>query len=527
MTDARPNGAAEEAEIRTFLSSPSLLGGGCTDIFETHCALVFVGASEALKIKRRVRYPYLDFSTLDRRKTACERELEVNRRAAPEIYLGVTAITREAGGGLALGGNGPVVEWAVRMRRFDQADILSERIAAGPLTVPLLEDLADTIARYHAGAPPVPGASMHATLARVTDEITEETARFPALFDSAVVAAWRERAESSLDRIAPLLARRAEAGFVRRCHGDLHLANIVLWRARPLLFDAIEFDEDLATIDTLYDLAFLLMDLDRRGQRGAANLVMNRYLWRTRHDLDLEGLSALPLMMSLRAGIRAFVTASRAALENEPKRSADQQRASASFELASAYLTPHRPALIAIAGLSGTGKSTLAAALAPSIGPAPGALHLRTDLERKALFGVEETATLPPETYTPAASAEVYALLMRRAAAALAAGWPIVIDSVALHAGERRAMADLARRHGAAFHGFWLEAPLPVLQARVTARSRDASDATAAVVAAQAAALRDAVEWTSIDASGPPHTALEQVRTHLGTLALSTPPAPH
>ena len=516
MAATASDSVREEAEVRAFLSKPGPLSGERIDVFETHCALVFVGSDQALKIKRRVRYPYLDFSSLDRRKIALQRELEVNRRAAPEIYLGLAAVTREADGKLVIDGSGPAIEWAVRMRRFAQEDILSERIAAAPLPDTLLKDLADTVVRYHDGAPSVSGIDMHATLTRVADEIAQEAARFPELFAPAAVSAWRRQAAVHLDRVALLLARRASAGLVRRCHGDLHLANIVLWRGRPLLFDAIEFDEALATIDTLYDLAFLLMDLDRRGHRRAANLVMNRYLWRTRRSLDLAGLAALPLMLSLRAGIRAFVTASRAALEKGAKRFADETRASDAFSLASSYLAPPRPMLIAIAGLSGTGKSTLAAALAPLVGPAPGALHLRTDLERKALFGVEETTTLPPASYTPASSADVYDVLMQRAASALAAGWPVVVDSVALLASERAAFAALASRHGAPFHGFWLQAPLSLLEKRVATRVGDASDATATVVARQAAShAAPAEDWTRIDASGPPEATLAVVREYL------------
>lgn len=515
---ALPDAAcAEEAEIRAFLAVPGPLAGDRIEVFETHCAMVFVGAFDALKIKRRVTYPYLDFSTLERRRAACERELAVNKPSAPEIYLAVEAITREPDGRLAVGGTGEAIEWAVRMRRFDQGDLLSERVRRGGLDTSLVKDTADMVAQFHAAAPVVEGIDSTALLAAVADEIALQLAPYPAIIAAERIAVWRRRVATHLERARAILARRSAEGQVRRCHGDLHLSNIVVWNGRPVPFDAIEFDERLACIDTLYDLAFLLMDLDRHGKRSAANLILNRVLWRTQADVDLEGLAALPLMLSLRAGIRAFVTLQRASLEGPDRRVADQSRGRDTFAAAEAYLAPSHPRLIAVAGLSGTGKSTLAAGLAPLVGPPPGALHLRSDLERKALFGVDEQDRLPADSYTKESSARVYAHLMRRAGLALAAGWQVIVDAVSLQSTERDALEALAASHGATFHGFWLEAPLEVLDARVAARTADASDATPSVVRTQAAGVAEkpGVNWARIDASGPLEATLAAVRVRL------------
>lgn len=502
---------AEQKEIRDFLSAPGALAGDRIEVFETHCAVVFVGAEEALKIKRRVKYPYLDFSTLELRRAACERELAVNQPAAPEIYLAVSPITRGDGGRLAVGGSGDIVEWAVRMRRFEQADLLSERVLHGALTLPLAKATADMVVRYHSQAPIVAGIDTSAMLSDVADDIVRELAPFAALVASDRVAAWRRAVATQLDRASDVLARRSAAGCVRRCHGDLHLANIVVWKGRPLPFDAIEFDERLALIDTLYDLAFLLMDLDRHHHRPDANLILNRVLWLSRSNLDVEGLAALPVMLSLRAGIRAFVTLQRSALEAPAMRAADEARGGETFAAAETYLAPAKPRLVAVAGLSGTGKSTLAASLAPLIGPCPGALHLRSDLERKAMLGAGEYDRLPAATYTADSSARVYARLMRRAGQALRAGWPVVVDAVSLRDGERAALESLAASCNADFLGLWLEAPREILRARVTARTDDASDATADVVDAQAAALAGPPpRWLRIDASGSPETVLAE-----------------
>lgn len=505
----------EEAEIRAFLSRPETLSSHRIEVYETHCAVVFVGSAEALKIKRRVKYPYLDFSTLEKRRAACAREIAVNQPAAPEIYLGTVAVTRESDGTLALAGTGAPVEWAVRMRRFEQKDLLSSLIDAGPLAPELVKALGDMVAAYHAAAALVPGIDTVRAFAGVADEVASVLGDAPCV-DAANVAAWRRTAARHLDNAAPTLAERAAQGCVRRCHGDLHLANIVLWRGRPVAFDAIEFDERLAIIDTLYDLAFLLMDLDRRGHRREANQLLNRVLWRSQTSLDISGLVALPVMMSLRAGIRALVAATRAGLAQPARRHEDEAQARSYLAAAVAYLQPARPRLVAIGGLSGTGKSTLAAALAPLLEPAPGALHLRTDLERKAMMGVEEFAVLPPESYTPRAAAAVYGHIERRAGMALRAGWPVVVDAVSLLPAEREALAALARRNAVPFHGFWLQAPLDVLASRVAARRNDASDATAAVVRLQATRIAaPPADWIVVDASGTAEATLATVLGHL------------
>ncbi len=253
----------------------------------------------------------------------------------------------------------------------------------------------------------------------------------------------------------------------------------------PVLFDAIEFDEELATIDTLYDLAFLLMDLDHRGQRRGANTVLNRYLWRTQNALDLDGLAVLPMFLALRAGIRAMVAAQRAAQEKDDKRDAGLAMSRGYLEAGLAHLELGPPRLVAIGGLSGTGKSTLAAALAPNIGRAPGAVHLRSDLERKALFKVAETERLSQSAYTSEVTNEVYRRLNAKAVQVLNAGYSVVTDAVYAKSSERAEVKSTARSCGVPFTGLWLEAPPATLHTRVETRTGDASDATTQVVSQQ------------------------------------------
>jgi predicted kinase len=252
------------------------------------------------------------------------------------------------------------------------------------------------------------------------------------------------------------------------------------------------------------------MDLDIRRQRPAANVILNRYLWRSGAPLDLEGLAALPLLLGLRAAIRAMVTAQRARLAQGAAASRDVEIARGYLRAALGYLAPAPPRLVAVGGLSGTGKSTLAAALAADLGPAPGAVHLRSDLERKSLFGVAETERLAPEHYTQATSAEVYDILYRKARAALAAGHAVIVDAVLGKADERAAIEAVANELGTPFQGLWLTATPGHLLARVAQRTGDASDATPSVVRQQLGWQIGALSprWAEIDAGGRPAETL-------------------
>lgn len=517
MTRALPEPATTQAGVLAFLADPASYPArpSRVDRIETHGAVVFLAGDEVFKIKRAVQFSYMDFSTLARRRAACAREIEVNQPQAPTIYRGLCAITREADGRLAFDGPGEPVEWAVRMARFNEADVLANRAAKGPFSADLGKTLADAVFRYHAAALPAPGTQAARNLGAIVDDVAAALGEALPPGERATVTALRDRLRDEAVRLAPLLTRRAADGHVRRCHGDLHLGNIVLIDGAPVLFDALEFDEDMATIDTLYDLAFLLMDLDHGGQREAANTVLNRYLWRSRDVSDLEGLAALPLFMALRAAIRAMVRAQRARqAEPEPGGRPDAG-VRAYLARASDLLAPSEPVLVLVGGLSGSGKSTLAARLAPRCGRAPGALHLRTDLERKSLFGAEELQRLPPAAYTREVTQRVYAAMLTKAETALRAGHSVIADAVHADLEERRQSAALAAATGARLVTLWLEAPPGVLLARVVSRVRDASDATPEIVTHQIGYDLGPLDWTRIDASRSPDDTFRNALTHI------------
>lgn len=510
--------AARQQEVFTFLADPANWTplGPRPDhvaVVETHGALVFLAGSEALKVKRAVRLAYLDFSTLDRRKAVCERELELNRPAAPGIYREVLAITRQRDGALAIGGTGTPVEWALRMARFPDDALLTRVAETIGISRDLALALADMAMASHAAAPVVADVDTRSRLAHVVATIGASCSAV-GLDDGRL---FEDRAMRGLADAAALLARRAAAGSVRRCHGDMHLGNVVLWQGRPVPFDAIEFDEDLATVDTLYDVAFLLMDLDRHGCRAAANAVLGRYLWRSDRALDIEGLALLPVFLAIRAGVRAMVRADRAGQIEGADRKQAVDRATESLSLALGYLAPPPPRLILVGGLSGTGKSTLAAGLAPLFGAAPGALHLRSDLERKALAGVAETTRLPADAYAADRTADVYKALARKADLAIAAGHSVIVDAVFARPGERAALTAVAEARGVPASGLWLEATADTMRSRVAGRTGDASDATVDVVERQLHYDLGELTWARIDAG---RTMAETLTTAGRTLGI-------
>lgn len=489
-----------QKEVLDFLGSAAAHGLTAPPLrIDTHCSVVFLAGQHVYKVKRAVKLPFLDYSTLEKRKYFCDREFVINHKLAPRLYVGIIAI-KKGPEGLHLGGRGEVVEWAVHLNRFDESQTLDRLANSGKLDPQITRDLAAVVSDAHAKAAIIKVGGSTEALGDVIQETLSELRRAADIFPREAVEDLARTMLQSFRETRNLMTIREATGHVRRCHGDLHLRNIVLLDGKATLFDAIEFDEKLATTDIFYDLAFLLMDLWHRGLKSEANTVLNRYLWHA-PDMtgELPGLAALPLFLGLRAAIRAKVTilnpvtASRRAVTD----------ARLYFETAQEFLQPHRPSLIAIGGRSGTGKSTLAAGLAPLLGRPPGALHLRSDIERKRQFDVPETFRLSSSAYTSEASGRVYEALDRQAAIALHSGHTVIMDATFLSSFEANAAAEIARRAGVEFRGLWLEAPTGLLMRRLSTRVNDASDATADVLRRQPVAEAPA-GWTWLDASKTP-----------------------
>ncbi|MBI5261306.1 MAG: AAA family ATPase [Bradyrhizobium sp.] len=510
MDASTQNDAAIQERVFAYLTDPAVHPG--TLRIDTHAASVFLEGDRALKIKRAVHFPFLDYSTLEKRKAACEEEIRINRPFAPRIYRGVVAITQDPDGLLSVDGKGVPIEFAVEMSRFDEQQTLDHLSKAGPLDAKLASDIADAISVSHAIAPGADAARWIKSIPALIDSNTaglQNGARFPA----SEIEDLGRTSHEIFACVRGLLEERGRSGHVRRCHGDLHLANIVLIADRPVLFDAIEFDPTIASVDVLYDLAFPLMDLLRYGQPLAANVVLNRYLGTTSVE-NLEGLAALALFLSMRAAIRAQVLIARLERPNADH-AGSLADAHEYFKLAQSLIRPPAPRLIAIGGLSGTGKSVLARALAPFVAPQPGAVVFRSDVLRKQLFGVGETERLPADAYRREAGEQVYATLLRRANSVLAHGHSAIVDAVFAQEDERTAVAKIASELRVPLSAFFLVADLAIRQARVGHRQGDASDATPEVAALQEQYSIGSVGWTIIDASGTPEQTLEQCRSRI------------
>ena len=482
MTDS------QEAEIADWFAAQA------QTTIETACARVYLAGDQAFKVKRRLDLGYLDYSTLDLRHWALERELRFNRAAASDIYRAVRRVTRAAKGGFDLDGMGEVVEYVLEMRRFDETAVL----AAQPWTVdgPLADALGREVADLHAKADLRPqgggGKALKFTIDSNAHLLRQMTSRLGTDLVESVIAAT----DHEYRRQEPLLDARRDAGFARHCHADLHLGNILLENGKPVLFDCIEFNDVLSDIDVQYDLAFLLMDLDFRRRRDAAVRVLSAYLDQAARVQggDLRaGLAALPLMLSVRAGVRAHVQA----------HSGDDAAAIAYLNAALDHLTPQPASLTAVGGLSGSGKTTFARLIAPGLGAAPGAVVLRTDEVRKRLMGVSPQTELSQAVYSPGFYAQVYDAMLAEARVLMAAGRAVVLDATFIQPDLRTRVEDLARQAGVTFHGVWLDADADVLAARIDGRQGDASDATVATLQMQLDLDVGRIAWTRVDATGP------------------------
>lgn len=499
-----------QAAIIAYLMEPSTHGGAAVERIDTHISVVFLAGPRVLKLKRAVRFDYLDYSTPALRRQACEMELRINMRTAPSLYHRVVAVTREADGALALGGPGTPEDWVVEMARFDQEALFDRLAARRQLDLSLMRPLASAVARLHAIAERRPDHGGAAGMRWVVEGNHRAFQTFADLLDPSRCARLTAAAMADIDRHAALLDSRRQGGSVRQCHGDLHLRNIVLLDEGPTLFDAIEFNDAIACVDVLYDLAFLLMDLWRRQLRPHANEVLNGYLAETG---DIEGLPLLPCFLSCRAAVRAKTSATAARMQPDAARGDELSGLARDYlDMATELLDPPPPRLAAIGGVSGTGKSTLARALAPSLGAVPGAIVLRSDEIRKALAGVASTDRLGAAGYTEAMNTRVYEAMSERADTILRAGHSVILDAVHGSAANRGRVEAIATAARVPFTGIWLDAPDDILVARVGRRRGDPSDADASVVRRQRAREMGTIGWHRLDASNDPDAILERAR---------------
>lgn len=478
------------------------------DVLTTHCAHLILHKDLVFKIKRALSYSYIDMTSLSKRKRLCQRELELNQPELPDIYIDVVPVTIDDSGQLELNGSGVPVEWVLRMNRFAECDVLDNVAKDGKLTLELADRLGKSLAQYHHRLNPLQVVDGHDRMAEIVSELRHEFSVLVSPLPTELTSQFHSLAQSALDSCRAQLDARGESGFIKRCHGDLHLRNILLRNDQPVPFDALEFDERLGTCDVLYDLAFLIMDLGHRQLQEQENRVLNQYLMHSAIE-NTSALSLMPLFLACRAAIRAMTSAqvANAASDNT---NAGLEEATSYLRLAIAYLSVDKPTLIAVGGVSGSGKSTASQRLPARIACSPGAILLRSDVERKRLAGIDEYRHLPQSHYTLESSTILHEHLRRKASSALSAGYSVVMDATFLGEAEQQRIIELAHTLDVRFVGLWLTAPEDTLKSRISLRENDASDATLDVLDLQLSKSRSTAGWHVIDASGDRDETLQR-----------------
>lgn len=466
------------------------------ELIETHISWVLLTGHFAYKIKKNIQFDFLDFSNLEKRHYYCDEELRFNSRFAPDLYLKVVPIT----GSLLkphINGDGDIIEYAVQMKQFDGSQLLSHIAERGELTAAIIDQLAELTANFHNNAKADTSSSQFGTPQEIHHWFQGNFAHIKPLIKHTSllqqVLALEQWGERVLLNITPLMQQRKQQGFVRECHGDLHLGNITLIDGKVTPFDGIEFNPSLHWIDTISEIAFVVMDLQQRGFSQLAYRFLNRYLSKSG---DYQGMALLPYYLVYRALVRCKVALLRWQQHQNPQ---DFQEAQNYTDLATRYSQPKPAKLFITHGYSGSGKSTLSAQLAEN----SGMIHLRSDVERQRLLNKARQNTTNNEVnqglYTPQNVLLVYHQLVELAATSLQAGFSVLIDAAFLQSSQRELFAQLALNKKLGFAILDFYAPEQELKRRVSERQQSGTDASEATLAVLEHQLKTAQPLTALE----------------------------
>ena len=455
------------------------------EVFETHISWVITTGLFAYKIKKAVNLGFLDFSTLQRRKHFCDEEVRLNQQWAPELYLEVVAICGSHDRP-SLAGDGVAIEYAVKMAQFPQTAQLDNQLNAGLLHEKDLYELAETVAGYHRKARIIEYAGERESVKKVKVPMLENFAPVEQAIDMDLLTRVQQWTSTSLLALKPSLVERRQNGFVRECHGDLHLANLVRLSRGIVAFDCVEFSADLRNIDVLSDIAFLVMDLVAGARQDLAYAFLNRYLECTG---DYNGMRVFGLYFVYHCMIRAKVAAIRSTEHvNSEGRRHDLEDLKHNLAVAIRWIEAPAPRLLAMHGYSGSGKTWLSSQLMTQLP----AIRLRSDVERKRLFGLDETASSDSKPgkgiYTGASSKRVYEVLIEKAERLLGTGLSVIIDASFLRGADRQLIVALADRQKLEYAFLDTSAERLELEQRLQNRSthdKDASEADIEVLKSQ------------------------------------------
>ena len=466
-----------QADIIAALSNPKTYPHRVrsVEVRQSHIALLFLAGDKAYKLKRAVLYPEADLSTREKRRLACVQEMKRSAVYAPGLVEKIETVRRLPDDRIVIGGSeGEEVDTVLIMKRIPDKYLLNHLLPSSHFDRFEAMDLAEKLADLHQKAKILKNKWGVEVIKRLILENESVLSCFcPDIFDKKKVEELTRRSLSALARQGRLIGLRQKAGSVRKCHGDLLLSNIAYVDGDFLFFSPIEYNEKLCCIDTLYDLADILMDLEAKGQRRLTNIVFNHYM---AYMNDLSGFPLLPLYQALRAARRAAVCAKKSTLMRGWDRRRIIKEARHYFELACHVISGGAPLLIACGGLSGSGKSRIAREIAGYLNPAPGAVILRDDIVKKQIMGLTPAQTLDRKYETPAFEEVVYDVLRQQASLALSVGSCVILDALFYNPAERQAAEELAASEGVPFLGLWMDAPIAVREERVKSRLRNPSD---------------------------------------------------
>ncbi len=455
------------------------------ELIQTHISYIFLAGDFAYKVKKAVDFGFLNYSTLELRRHFCHEELRLNQETTPELYLDVVPIVLGKDG-LQLGGAGEAVEYAVKMHRFPQECLLGEVLARGELAPERVAELGDLVANFHARAATSSEIAKFGEIPRLRAAIEENYYTSLPYIGTLQTQQQYDETKGFTDNFfierASLLRERKRGGFIRSCHGDLHLGNICDWRDRLFLFDRIEFNEAFRYVDVMYDVAFTVMDLEARNRLDLANIFLNTYL---EASGDWAGATVLPLYLCRQAYVRAKVNSLRWSDARGRDRDAASEAARQYYHLAWEYAQLRQGRLFVMSGFSGSGKTTVARALARKWG----AIHIRSDAVRKHLGNIPLEARGDRELYSPAMSDRTYDRLLSLGFDLARQGFSVILDAKFERRFWREAAVEGARARGFPVRIFYCSAPLPVLQDRLAYRQDDISDATPELLERQLASV--------------------------------------
>lgn len=453
------------------------------ELIQTHVSYVFLTGNFVYKLKKPVNFGFLDFSTLEKRKHFCEEELRLNQRGAAELYLEVLPVAQDADR-VVLGGAGEPVDYVVKMQQFPQETLLSAMYDRGELTEQHLVDLAKVLAEFHKAAPTNDYILSFGEVSQIRQAIDENYDQTVNYIGVAQTQEQFDETKAYTDKLfaeqASLFKSRVQHKMIRECHGDVHLRNICFWNGKILLFDCIEFNEPFRFVDTMFDIAYIIMDFDARDRSDLGNLFLNTYL---EQSGDWEGLQVLPLYLSRQSYVRAKVTSFLLDDPDIPEtvKQESHETASRYYRLAWSYTQPKQGKLILMAGLSGSGKSTIAQKLARE----SGAIQIRSDAVRKHLGGVALDAKGDDSLYSAEMTQKTYDRLLDLGLKLAAQGYTVILDAKYDRQTQRQTAIEQAKTNQIPIEILYCEAPIEVLHDRIAQRQGDISDATADVLAQQ------------------------------------------